>query len=173
MLDLSELGDGSIPAITPAVGNMLAEGAGVCLESQGHALGVELVVRGGESGSYPLTWTPVTDQALRAWADDRNATKHGAEAIAVLLAIHDLGYAEVEASRQGTGIDYWLGEPSDDIFEPTGRLEVSGIRQGTESDVRTRVNQKLRQTDRSDTTGKPAVVIVVEFGTPLAEVARK
>ena len=50
MLDLSEFGDGSIPAITPAVGNMLAEGAGVCLESQGHALGVELVVRGGERG---------------------------------------------------------------------------------------------------------------------------
>ena len=173
MLDLSELGDGSIPAITPAVGNMLAEGAGVCLESQGHALGVELVVRGGEIDSYLLTWTPITDQALRSWADDRNATKHGAEAIAVLLVIHDLGYAVVEASRQGTGIDYWLGEPSDDIFERTGRLEVSGIRQGTESVIRTRVNQKLRQTDLSDKTGKPAVVIVVEFGTPLAEISRK
>ena len=108
MLDLSELGDGLIPAITPAVGNMLAEGAGVCLESQGHAQGVELFVSGGESDSYPLTWTPVTEQALRAWADERYATKHGAEAISVLLAIHDLGYAEVEASRQGTGIDYWL-----------------------------------------------------------------
>ena len=173
MLDLSELGDGSIPAITPAVGNMLAEGAGVCLESQGHDQGVELVVSGGESDTYPLTWTPVTEQTLRAWADERYATKHGAEAIAALLAIHDLGYAEVEASRQGTGIDYWLGEPSDYIFEPTGRLEVSGIRRGTESVVRTRVNQKLRQTDRSDATGLPAVVIVVEFGTPVAEVARK
>ena len=173
MLDLNELGDGSIPAITPALGNMLAEGAGVCLESQGYAPGVELTVRGGESDSYRLTWLPVTDQALRAWADHRYATKHGAEAIAVLLATHDLGYAVIEASRQGTGIDYWLGEPSDDIFERTGRLEVSGIRQGTESVIRRRVNLKLRQTDRSDTTGKPAVVIVVEFGTPLAEVARK
>jgi hypothetical protein len=173
VLDLNELGDGSIPAITPAVGNMLAEGAGVCLESKGHAPGVELIVRGGESGSYRLTWSPITDQALRAWADFNHATEQGAVGIAVLLASHDLGYAVIEASRQGTGIDYWLGEPSDDIFERTGRLEVSGIRQGTESVIGTRVNLKLRQTDRSDTTGKPVVVIVVEFGTPLAEVARK
>ena len=173
MLDLNELGDGSIPAITPAVGNMLAEGAGICLESQEHTHGVELVVRGGENDSYRLTWPPITAQAIRAWADFNRTTEQGAVGIAVLLASQDLGYAVIEASRQGTGIDYWLGEPSDDVFERTGRLEVSGIRQGTESIIRTRVNQKLRQTAPSDTTEKPVIVMVVEFGTPLAAVARR
>ena len=55
MLELSDLGEGRLPAISPAVGGMLAEAAGVCLEAEGHAPGVQLLVRGYRDASYRLT----------------------------------------------------------------------------------------------------------------------
>ena len=51
-------------------------------------------------------------------------------------------------------------------------LEISGIREGNDQQVKARVQQKLKQTDRSD-GALPAYVIVVEFGEPLAEVQEK
>ena len=175
MLNLSELGSGSIPGITPALGNMLAEAAGVCLESQAHGQNVTLAVRGYSHGHYALTWLAIAQQALRAWNDLENATEHGAAGIAILLADRELNYTVIEASRRGTGFDYWLGHESVGMFQRKGRLEVSGIRRGDNSAIRRRVRQKLRQTELSDASfpDKPAYVIVVEFGNPVAEVRKK
>ncbi len=173
MLDLNDLAKGGIRAITPAVGNMLAEAAGVCLESQGHTPGVLLAVRGYRNNTHALEWAPIPDQALRAWSNLEYTTEHGAAGIAVLLAGRELDHTVIEVSRKGTGIDYWLGYESDEPFQRKGRLEVSGIRQGEDHIVRGRVRQKLRQTDRSDRSLLPAYVIVVEFGRPIAEVRKK
>lgn len=175
MLSLTDLGDGNIPAITPSIGNMLAEAASVCLESQGHEPGVFLLIRGGKSNGYTVTWAPITAQARdRAWNDESNATEWGAVGIAVLLARPETGYDVIDQSRKGTGFDYWLGDASDDpVFQHKARLEVSGIRQGDDRAVRARVNQKLQQTDRSAGLSIPAYVIVVEFGQPLAEVRQR
>ncbi len=172
VLDLNELGDGSIPGITPEWGAMLAQGAAVCLESQEHAQGVMLAVRGDVMSSQPVTWSPVTDQALRTWAEPRVATERGAEAIAVLLAQRETDHTVIEMSRQGTGFDFWLGEESGIALQRKARLEVSGIRQGNDGDVRARVRQKLRQIERYNSRygDMQAWVIVVEFGRPLAEV---
>ena len=173
MLNLDELGEGRIPAITRRFGNALAELAGVCLESQGHARGVNLLVQGISDNSHPLTWPLVTEQAFRAY-DPEEATEYGATGIAVLLAKHEIGFVVIERSRKGSGIDYWMGDETDTLpFQRRARLEVSGIRQGDESAVRTRVQQKLKQAKRSDETKLPAFVIVVEFGRPLAEVQER
>ena len=176
MLDLRDLDSGNIRSITPALGAMLAEAAGVCLESQGHAVGVQLLVRRG-SGSptytLALAWPTITEQAVRAWNDDEYATEHGAVAIAVLLVSREFGYTPIEASRRGTGHDYWLGDASDEPFQRKGRLEVSGIRRGDDRAIRARVQQKLRQTGRSDDSLLPAYVIVVEFSRPVAEARAK
>ena len=151
---------------------MLAQGAAVCLESQGHPQGVSLDARGDVTESCSVTWPPVTAQALRTWAEPRVATERGAEAIAVLLAQQETGHAVIEMARQGTGFDYWLGEESGITFQRKAMLEVSGIRQGSDSEVRARVREKLRQTEQSDSQygTMQAWVIVVEFGRPLAEV---
>jgi hypothetical protein len=126
-----------------------------------------------------LTWTTITDQALRTWNDLQEATEYGATAIAVLLAKKEIGYAVIERSMKGTGIDYWMGDESDGPpFQSKARLEISGILkvQGNDSAVRravtARVRQKLRQTGPSSNP-LPAYVIVVEFGMPLAEVQKK
>lgn len=175
MLNLTELGHGLIPAITSNLGNMLAEAAAVCLESQGHNPGVLLLVRNSNTNNYTVTWHPATSQARdRAWNDEGYATEHGAVGIAVLLAKREVGYDVVEQSRKGTGFDYWLGGNSGaPVFQNKARLEISGIRRGDDRAVRARVGEKLRQTDQSAYLSIPAYVIVVEFGRPLAEVQER
>ena len=177
MLNLNELRSG-LPAITPEWGSVLAQVAGVCLELQGHCQGVRLRVTGFVNDTYALIWPPISDQALRTWSDYQEATQYGATAIAVLLAKKETGYAVIERSAKGTGIDYWLGhEAEGPPFQNKARLEVSGIFsvEGSDRDVERavakRVREKLKQT-QSSSGSLPAYVIVVEFGSPLGEVQK-
>ena len=172
MLDLNELEEG-LPGVLPSFGKAIAEAAGVCLESQGHAQLTPIVVRGYIDKELRLSWPQVTEQARRTWNDPEEATEFGATAIAVLLARQELGYLAIERSLKGTGIDYWLGEESDALsLKHMARLEVSGIRVGSLAQVRARVRQKLQQTSQSDGS-LPVFVVVVEFSMPTAEVQRK
>ena len=174
MLGLNDLATGNIPAITQALGAMLAEAAGVCLESQGHTVGnTVLVVSGYVSKTHSLNWNPTTPQAHRAYRNKNRATEHGAEGVAILIAHRELEHTVIEASWIGTGFDWWLGEENDETFQRKGRLEVSGIRRGSDRDIDARASEKLTQTARSDDTGLPAYVIVVEFGRPAAKVVEK
>lgn len=145
----------------------MAEAGGVCLEWQGHAVGVQLAVRGSAHGSHELRWPGITDQTRRGWADLQEATEWGATGIAVLLAKEETGHAVVSRSVKGTGFDYWLGDESD-VFQEKARLEVSGILHGDDKAFSARVREKIRQTHRSDSSGRPAYVIVVEFSQPAA-----
>lgn len=172
MIQLTELA-GGMPAITPAFGRYLAEAGAVCLESQGHAQGQRLLVQGRHKRSYPLSWPAVTEQIRRCLNDPEVATEHGAVGIAILLVKKVLGYSAIQRSRKGTGFDYWLGDGSGMPFQNKARLEVSGIRSGDDATVRSRVNQKRRQTDPSDGTRLPAHVVVVEFSRPIAQMEEK
>jgi len=171
MLNLNELEKG-LPAITPEFGKALAQAGGVCLESQEHSQGKHLEVKGDYINRYQLVWSEITEQAIRCWNDPEVATEHGAVGIAVLLAKKEIGFSVIERSRKGTGFDYWLGEDSSYPFQNKARLEISGIRAGNDSSIRSRVNQKIKQTDKSDGV-LPAYVIVVEFSQPLAEMRKK
>lgn len=174
MLDLNELGSGDIRGISPPLGRALAEAGGVCLESQGHAVGVVLSVRGYSDNEYPLNWPRITEQSHRSWNDPDLATEFGAVGVAALLIMKETGYTVIESSRKGTGFDYWLGNETDDLpMNGKARLEVSGIRQGDDQAVKQRVRRKLQQTSVSDELLLPAFVIVVEFGRPLAEVRKR
>lgn len=172
MLDLEELGNGQIPTIPSAIGKYLALAAGICLESQGHSPGVQLIVRGIRNCSHSLSWLPTTEQADRFIQADR-ATETGAEGVAVLVAEKVIGSSVIECSYKGTGFDFWMGIRSGSTFQRKARLEVSGIRQGDERTVGTRVKRKMKQTEKSDEMRLPAYVIVVEFGRPLAQVDKR
>ena len=143
----------------------MAEAAAVCLDDCGHHTPVRLIVDGDESRSYDLEWLPAGDQARRTWADGEVATEYGACAIAILVVRDIRGHTVLQRSRKGTGFDYWMGKEAG--FTKNARLEVSGIRRGGSSTISTRVNQKIRQISVS--SGQlPGMVVVVEFGTPLA-----
>jgi hypothetical protein len=90
-------------------------------------------------------------------------------ALPSLLVIDRTEYTVIERSRKGTGFDYWLGTEADTLFQNKARLEVSGIRSGDAHDIRRRTKQKRRQI-RPAAEALQAFVIVVEFGTPRAQV---
>ena len=173
MLDLRDLSLGLMPGVTAETGAALAQAAGVCLESQGHAQGVNLRVRGDRQGNHELHWPLETPQAQRSWANEDEATEQGAAGVAVLLAREEVGYLVVERANRGAGFDYWLGSQPAEVAPYEAKMEVSGIRNGDESDIRRRVREKLDQIARhapSVASNLPAYAVVTEFSRPVAEI---
>ena len=167
MLDLNDL-----PTDYPGgIGAAWAQAGAICLESQNHTPGVALAVRGNADGasSYRLNWTPTASGDNALWQYNR-ATEMGAEAVAILLAKNETPYSVVEAATSRTGIDFWLGEDPDFYFQRKARLEVSGIRSGSDAAIARRVREKLVQTNQSDHSQTAVYVIVVEFSRPVAEI---
>ena len=80
----------------------------------------------------------------------------------------------IERSRKGTRFDYLLGtkDSPGPYLQKKACLEVSGIRQGTDANIDSRVKEKLNQIRRSDIM-LPGYVVVVEFGAPKAKVIEK
>jgi hypothetical protein len=163
-LDLSALSDG-MPGLTPACGKSLAEAAAVCLEDREHKPGVSLKLTGLKKLEHSLNWSAVTDQQRRCYNDLQEATERGAYGVAILVVKEVTGLVVVERSKKGPGFDYWLGEAEDEaLFNNKARLEVSGILSGSDSDIRSRANQKNEQIKPS-TKLATGYVAIIEFGT--------
>ncbi|MEM9984104.1 MAG: hypothetical protein AAF804_03325, partial [Bacteroidota bacterium] len=138
----------------------------VCLQSWGHQPGAVLRVKISADQAFELSWQALeSDQLIRTWADQQEATEYGATAIAILLVLQLTEYTVIRRSVKGTGFDYWLGHEENGKlpFQETVRLEISGIFRGAEPLITKRVNQKLKQVQRSDRLGLPALIIVTEF----------
>ncbi len=133
-----------------------------------------MAITGDENGVMQLSWPHVVDDQLqRTYADQQEATEHAAECMAIMLALKLTKYTVVERSVKGTGIDYWLGEPDDILFQSKARLEVSGTFDGDEKELEKRFNSKCKQTKRSDGTALPAYVSVTAFKIPQSKFAKK
>jgi len=173
-LDLRSLSKAYWPGITEITGAYMAEAAAVSLDSQKHHESALLCVKGKFQVDYRVTFDPVSDRIRRAHGDLEVATENGAYAISILLIDANTDLTVVERSRKGTGFDYWLGKKSipGPYFQYKARLEVSGIRCGTDAVIDSRVKMKLNQTKRSDGF-LPAFVVVVEFSAPKAKVAER
>ncbi|MCX5770926.1 MAG: hypothetical protein NTZ09_11730 [Candidatus Hydrogenedentes bacterium] len=170
-LDLEVLTEG-MGGLTPAMGEVMAECASVCLEERGHRSGILLRVSGAFAFSCRLRWPNTTEQMRRCHNDREVATENGAYGIAILLVRKETGYKALERSMKGGGFDYWVGKDAALPFQYKARLEVSGIRLGDERDLSAKVREKVEQTRKSD--GKfPAYVVVVEFGSPKASVVKR
>lgn len=162
-----------MPAISAYEGGSLAEAASVCLKANAHRSPVSLIVRGDYKRSASLTFLEVTDQMNRTHGDPEVATERGACAIAILLVCALSEYTVVHRSYKGTGVDYFLGDRSDFLFQQKARLEVSGIGNGSKTEISRRKKIKLEQTKRSDALQIPAIVVIVEFSEPVAEVVQR
>jgi len=131
-----------------------------------------MTIGGTYTDDYGVHWTDVTEGARLTWNDPQVATEFGAYGIAFQLIRTLTEFTVIERSIKGPGFDYWLGREDDD-FQSKARLEVSGIRQGSESDVNYRLKQKLEQVTPSDDSGFPAYIVVVEFNSPISKVIKK
>jgi len=158
-------------------GAAIAQAAAVCLKEEGHSSGIMLSVDGSVSNRFTLTWIEPSMSAHRCWADSEDATEHGAYAVAIVL-VHELTpLTVVERSKKGTGFDYWLGERDHPtpLFQEKSRLEVSGIRTGTNALVLAREQAKIKQVNlhaTEATKSLPAIVVIVEFSTPRSRYTR-
>lgn len=172
---LDQLKEG-FPAISKNIGQYLAEGGAFCLEAHGHKSGVALEILGDYPKTIELYWSNVVDpQVTRAWNDSQEATEYGAVAIAIVILSKLTSYSIIERSFKGTGFDYWLGDGEYDenllpFQQRKAKLEVSGIWKEAETNtVDSKVNLKRRQIDSHGEYDFPAIIIVVEFGTPKAK----
>lgn len=174
-IELEKLCEGT-QGITPKYGACLAEAAVVCLEDRQHSTGVKLIVDGDYECNLRVNWEslPNPEQAERCWGEEQFTTESGAYGIAVLVVTKLTNYEVIQRSKRGTGFDYWLGQKgsTNPLFQGKTRLEVSGIRKGDESSIRQRVKQKIKQTKISD-GALPAIITIVEFGTPRSRVMNK
>lgn len=172
-LSLIRLADGHCPCITKAQGRHLAEAASVCIENRQHSSSKTLDVIGDLAAVFLLSRPRITDQMIRSLADLTEATGFGAAAIAICIVEELTEYQAVHRSAIGTGHDYWLSDKADDDLSFSARLECSGTLQGGERERKRRVREKLKQTEQSDATGIPAIVVVVDFSDLVAQVAKK
>jgi hypothetical protein len=140
------------------------------IDEQGHPPSVTLDLSGDFSGTYLLMYAEVTEQMRRCWNDREYATEQAAYGIALLIMQGLTNLTVVERSRRGTGFDYWLGEATalgEQPFRKAARLEVSGIRSGSEQQIRARATLKMKQVC-SVNAPVPAYVAIIEFSRPLA-----
>jgi hypothetical protein len=164
------------PGWSLTFGATCAEAAAVCLDDQGHSERVILRINGIQSCAIELQWDEIDDTIRRFNADQEVATEYGAYGIAALIMprLTNLTIIERSVKGRGFGFDFWLGsiDDIDTLFQRKARLEVSGIRKGSETLIQSRVNMKLRQISPSDTVA-PGYIAVVEFGTPRARIVEK
>lgn len=164
------------PGWSLTFGASCAEAAAVCLEERGHSEQINMQISGIRTCIVNIVRDEVDDTMQRFNADREVATEYGAYGIAALIMPSLTGLTVIERSVKGRGFgfDFWLGnvEPAEEVFQRKARLEVSGIRQGDESDVRARVRVKLKQISPSDEVA-PGYVAVIEFGTPQARIVEK
>ncbi len=165
-LNLKELETGKHHFLTSAAGLNFAHAASVCLDSCGHALAVKMADEGCFGTEYTISRYHVNGQMKRTHNDEPVATEEGAYGVAFMVASKEMDVKAIEKSRKKTGIDYWLGTEDDFLFQNKLRLEVSGIRNGTDQQLESRYNTKMTQSEKSDYTKLPALVVIVEFGKP-------
>jgi hypothetical protein len=173
-VSLAALSEG-MPGITPSHGQVLAEAAAVCLEHRQHKPGVIFPQVGLMPEDICVCWQSINDQQQRCYADMQETAEWGACAIAILMIKEATGKVVIERSKKGTGFDYWIGDSADDWslpFEGAARLEVSGILQGTKSQIDVRMKRKKDQIKPTDHLAV-GFVAVVEFGSPIACVEKK
>ncbi len=179
-LRLAEIVENAIPGITKIQAAQHIEACLICLDYHKHPSSVEFIIKNDAEQKVSLRWDEaVNEQMRRSWRDLQEATEYGAAAIAILLVIKYTEYTIIERSVKGTGFDYWLLEAQrydEETLLPKGtaRLEISGILHAVkDSEIHARINDKKRQTNVSDKTLLPALIIVVEFSRPEAHMVLK
>ena len=158
--------------ITAPIADSYAEAATVCL-NRFHTSPDSLGIRYNQEDwhSYVLTWPTPSHRQQDAWGNRDDTTESGAYCLVIAAVEHHLGLYVIGRALVGTGADYYLGIPGDEVnsfdneldFENATRLEVSGISQSdNDAHLLRRVRQKVMQTQEGSVSG-PALAGVVAF----------
>lgn len=151
------------PGLTASLCESYAEAASICLSRHHEPPAQIAIARGSSVCRREVDWPPPDDRAKRAWANRDEATRDGAYSLSLAGVEAEYGLVAVSRADTGTGADYYIAPPGEhEDLENAYRLEVSGIDRGGESDIRSRLQQKILQV-RNGLSGGPALVAVVGF----------
>lgn len=163
--------DARHPGLTEGVATGYREAAEVCL-ARHHSPPTGLSIDRGKQINVIAEWQAPDDRTKHAWANEIDTTEAGAYcvALAALELTDDL--VAMRRAETHTGADYYVAakgtSPAD--LEEAFRLEVSGMNEGSEASVKTRLRQKLEQTARGRSS-LPAIAAVVAFSPPQVAIA--
>jgi hypothetical protein len=169
--ELSVLGDG-MPGLPRELGRKFAEAAATLLENRGHSSGVRLAIDGDRDfqSTYNLIWSrpgPEIPESVRY------PIEWGAYGVAIVVVKERTGKVVVDMAANGTGFEFWLDDQHNEdgfCFEDMALLNVSGILNGDETVITSRVATVLAQLAGSGLPRVTTYVAIVEFGVPMTRV---
>lgn len=154
--------------LTFAIAGTYQEAASVCL-SRHHSSPVTVAVSdNGSSFSAEINWEHPTSRVLDAYANKTDTTEQGAYGCVIAGIEVVRGLFAVRRAETGTGADYYIapiGRGVDDL-EDCLRLEVSGVSDGDDKEVRRRLLLKVAQASEGN-SNLPAVASVFGFSAKL------
>ena len=145
-----------------------AESATVRLDAH-HQPPVDFSVHNeNETHVFEVKWdSPVDEELRRTYANDDDAKRDGAYAMALAAVEKCRDLVGVHRCETKTGADYYVAPrgPAPSALESALRLEVSGT-DGDEREVRRRLTRKKEQA-KAGASDLPALAAVVGFRTRL------
>lgn len=171
IINIDELHKG-IGNIAPQRCASFSLAARVCLHEESHSCPTTVDIQGIATETVQVSWTPPSLSESGSYADREEATEDGACGIAFLVMPLYTEYDVIERSAKGTGFDYWLGMHNQLPFAKSARLEISGIRKGTDGEIKKRVEIKKKQVRNGTSSPLPAYVSVTEFSSPKVVIER-
>lgn len=168
-LEVAEITRSPEICLSPGFRLYIEEAARFCLDYNNHLDGKMLEVDGHYQGRFELRWIALARDYWNSFSDHQAAVEHAAYGIAFLLMLALTEHRVIQRSAKGTGFDFWLGKRGVPGFQSHARLEVSGILLRP-SRVGSRGAEKQVQSRRSDSTGLPAYVVIVEFSCPKSRI---
>jgi len=150
--------------LTEAIASTYGEAASICL-SRHHASPVCIALSdNGTSSEAEVFWNIPTSRMIGAWANAVDTTEAGAYGCVIAGIELMRNLFAVRRAETGTGADYYVGPlgSGEDDLEDCFRLEVSGVDGGSNEVVTTRLQAKIRQAQRGNSS-LPAVAGVIGF----------
>lgn len=171
-LRLNDLSDRH-PGLTKAIGETYAEAAAVCLSRHHESpIDVNAIFR-NQSVDCNLLWLQPDIPTLRAHANEIDATEQGAYGVSLAAVEAIAGLVAMRRAETLTGADYYvapIGSDPEDL-EDCIRLEVSGLNNGGQADIKYRLSQKLKQAEKG-ISNLPAIAAVIGFRERLIAIAK-
>lgn len=150
--------------LTVHFAGMMGEAVRVCLNRHHSPPALEVRVSvDAERRRRSCNWLAPTAVETATHADMSDATEHAAYGLAIAGAEAEFGWYALRRADKPSGADWYLSPVAGDL-EDAFRLEVSGINEGDERDVDTRLKDKVKQA-RQGQSNLPAVACVFCFSS--------
>lgn len=153
------------PGLTASLGGAFTEAASVCLDRH-HTSPLQISVAscGLLEKKCTIEFVKPDKRELNAWANVIDTTEFGAYGVCLAAVEKQEGLVAVRRAETLTGADWYVAPVGTDVedLESCFRLEVSGVDSGEIAIVKSRLKQKIVQTQRG-TCNLPAIASVVGF----------